>query len=560
MNYKLFSYKEGENMRMRAAEAVLNIIAQSGTDTVFGYPGSAVAPIYDALFSFDKIRHVLTRGEQSAAHAASGYAKESGKTGVCIATSGPGATNLITGIATAMSDSVPLIAITGQVHSSLIGSDAFQEADITGAANPFCKHNYLIKSADEIQSVLQEAFFIASTGRKGPVLVDIPVNFLTETVDLQKYKKPDIKSYKPNYKGNTLQIKRAADCLKKAKRPLLYIGGGCCGEKASGEIRKFIKNTKIPAVSTLKAVGAVGEGCLNLGMIGTHGKKCANFALSECDTLFVAGARIGDRSLGNAKNLDRDALCVIHVDIDPAEIGKNIKADIPVVGDIYNVMSAINEKNITLNPEKGWISSLEKMLSEEKKEFVKKENFVCPEYAIEVLNSVTDGNCIVSTEVGQNQIWTARNIKINTPRDFITSGGLGTMGFGLPAAIGASFAGSGKDIFAIEGDASLMMSVAELATIAQYNLDIKIILFNNNALGMIKEYQKNHFGARYSEVFPKNPDFIALAKAFGIEGERISDNKDIKDAILRAKSHKGAYFIEMCVDRDENSLLQTAGD
>ena len=545
-------------MKMSAAQAILNVIAESGTNVVFGYPGSAVAPIYDALFSFDALKHVLTRTEQSAAHAASGYAKESGKTGVCIATSGPGATNLITGIATANSDSMPMVAITGQVHSSLLGSDAFQEADITGAVNSFCKHNYLITSADEIVSVLREAFFIASTGRKGPVLVDIPVNFLTEEVEFTKYKKPSIESYKPNYKGNTLQIKRAAECLKNAKRPLLYIGGGCCDDKSSAEIKKFMENTQIPVVSTLKAVGVADNGYgLNLGMIGTHGKKCANFALSTCDTLFIVGARIGDRSIGRVKNLNEEKITVIHVDIDPAEIGKNMHANIPVVGDVFNVISALNEKNITLNPDKNWILRLEDEIEKEKTEktFSDKKNFVCPEYAIDVLNSVTRGNCIVSTEVGQNQIWTARNIKINTPRDFITSGGLGTMGFGLPAAIGASFAESGKMIFAIEGDGSLMMSLSELATIAQYNLDIKIILFNNNALGMIREYQKNHFGARYSEVFPKNPDFIALAKSFGIDGERITGNDGVKVAIERAASHKGAYFLELCVDKTEDSVL-----
>lgn len=544
---------------MSASEAVLNVIAESGTDVVFGYPGSAIAPVYDALFSFDKIKHVLTRTEQSAAHAASGYAKESGKTGVCIATSGPGATNLITGIATAMSDSVPMVAITGQVDSSLLGSDAFQEADITGAVNPFCKHNYLIKSSEEIVKTLREAFFIASTGRPGPVLVDIPINFLTEKVEFTKYKKPSLQSYKPNYKGNTLQIKRAAECLKKAKRPLLYIGGGCCSDSAAAQINKFVKSTKIPVVSTLKAVGVVGDDALNLGMIGTHGKKCANFALSACDTLFIAGARIGDRSVGRVKNLNEENITVIHVDIDPAEIGKNLHANIPVVGDIANVMAAINDKNVTLSPEKDWILRLEDKLEKEKlchaKGFLHKKNFVCPEYAVSVLNTVTGGDCIVSTEVGQNQIWTARNIKINTPRDFITSGGLGTMGFGLPAAIGASFAKSGKTVFALEGDGSLMMSVAELATIAEYNLDIKIILFNNNSLGMIREYQKNNFNARYSEVFPKNPDFIALAKAFGIDGERVCESGGVKAAFERAKAHNGAYFVELCVDKDEDSVL-----
>ena len=546
-------------MRMSASEAVLSVIAESGTDVVFGYPGSAIAPVYDALFSFDKIRHVLTRTEQSAAHAASGYAKESGKTGVCIATSGPGATNLITGIATAMSDSVPMVAITGQVDFSLIGSDAFQEADITGAVNPFCKHNYLIKSADEIVKTLREAFFIASTGRPGPVLVDIPMNFLTEEVEFTKYKKPCIESYKPNYKGNTLQIKRAAECLKKAKRPLLYIGGGCCSDSAGAEINKFIESTKIPVVSTLKAVGVVKNAALNLGMIGTHGKKCANFALSSCDTLFIAGARIGDRSVGRAKNLGEENIKVIHVDIDPAEIGKNLHADIPVVGDITNVLSAINDKKIVLSPEKSWILRLEDEIKKENenhiKNFDKNKNFVCPEYAVSVLNEVTGGDCIVSTEVGQNQIWAARNVKINTPRDFITSGGLGTMGFGLPAAVGACFAKSGKTVFALEGDGSLMMSVAELATIAENNLNIKIVLFNNNALGMIREYQKNNFGARYSAVFPKNPDFIALAKSFGINGERVTDNGGVKDAFERAAKHNGAYFVELCVDKDEDSVL-----
>lgn len=541
---------------MTAAEAILNIISESGTDVVFGYPGSAIAPVYDALSKFDKIKHVLPKTEQSAAHAASGYAKSSRKVGVCIATSGPGATNLITGIATAYSDSVPMVAITGQVHSELVGRDAFQEVDITGATNPFCKHNYLISSADEIVDVLREAFYIASTGRKGPVLVDIPTNYLTQTVELTKYKKPSLISYKPNYKGNTLQIKRVVDCLKKAKKPLLYIGGGCCDTDASAELKKFIEKTNIPTVTTLKAVGAVSSDyTLNLGMIGTHGKKCANYALSTCDTLIILGARIGDRSLGKANLIDEDNINVIHIDIDPAEIGKNMHTNIPVVGSVQNVLSVLNERDFKVSCDKEWIEALT-IKSSIKEETPTKEGFINPEYVIECINNITNGDCIVSTEVGQNQIWAARNIKVNSPLSFITSGGLGTMGFGLPAAIGARFANKDKTIIAIEGDGSLMMSLAELSTVSQYNLNIKIILFNNNALGMIREYQKNNFNANYFEVFlDNNPDFTLIAKAFGIKSKKISNQDEVFNAIKEAFLYDGSYFLEIKTDPMQNSII-----
>ncbi|MBE7037579.1 MAG: biosynthetic-type acetolactate synthase large subunit [Ruminococcaceae bacterium] len=543
-------------MKMTASEAILNIILENGTDVVFGYPGSAIAPVYDALSSFDKIKHVLPKTEQSAAHAASGYAKSSGKVGVCIATSGPGATNLITGIATAYSDSVPMVAITGQVHSDLVGRDAFQEVDITGATNPFCKHNYLINSPDEIVDVLREAFYIASTGRKGPVLVDIPTNYLTEFVEFKKYKEPNLISYKPNYKGNTLQIKRAIDCLKKAKRPLLYIGGGCCDLETNKELKKFIEKTSFPAVTTLKAVGAVPfDYPLNFGMIGTHGKKVANYALSTCDTLMILGARIGDRSLGKADLIDEENIKVIHIDIDPAEIGKNMHTNIPVVGLVKNVLSALNEKDFSVSCDKEWIEAL-KIKNSIKNDYPHKKGFVNPEFVIECINRITNGNSIVSTEVGQNQIWAARNIKINSPLGFITSGGLGTMGFGLPAAIGAAFANKDKSVIAIEGDGSLMMSLAELSTIASYNLNIKIILFNNNALGMIREYQKNNFGENYFEVFlEKNPDFTLLSKSFGIKAKRVDNQDEISDALKEAFSYNGSYLLEINVDPMENSII-----
>ncbi len=541
---------------MTAAEAILNIISESGTDIVFGYPGSAIAPVYDALSSFDKIKHILPKTEQSAAHAASGYAKSSKKVGVCIATSGPGATNLITGIATAYSDSVPMVAITGQVHSDLVGRDAFQEVDITGATNPFCKHNYLINSPDEIVDVLREAFYIASTGRKGPVLVDIPTNYLTQTVEFTKYKKPHLISYKPNYKGNTLQIKRVIDALKKAKRPLLYIGGGCCDEASSAELNKFIQKTNIPAVTTLKAVGAIPfDYPLNFGMIGTHGKKCANYALSTCDTLIILGARIGDRSLGKANIIDEENITVIHIDIDPAEIGKNMATNIPVVASVQNVLATLNERDFKVSCEKDWLYALTKK-REIKPEAAKKDGFINPEYVIECLNKITNGDVIVTTEVGQNQIWAARNIKVNSPNFFITSGGLGTMGFGLPAAVGAAIANTQKNVVAIEGDASLMMSLAELSTIVTYNLNIKVILFNNNALGMIREYQKHDYNENYFEVFlDKNPDFTLLAQSFGIKAKKITQNDEVFDALGEMLAQKGSYFLEINVDPMENSVI-----
>ncbi len=539
-------------MKVSAAQAILKVLEEHGANVVFGYPGSAIAPLYDALSHSRSIRHILPRSEQSAAHAASGYAKASGKVGVCIATSGPGATNLITGIATAYSDSIPMVAITGQVHSALVGRDAFQEADITGATNPFTKHNYLVRDADEITDVLREAFYIASTGRPGPVLIDIPVDIFSKTVEFKKFKQPSLRGYKPTYKGNALQMKRVAACLAQARRPVICVGGGCVNDNAADALGEFVKQTQIPVVTTLKALGAIPtDHPLNLGMVGMYGGAAARQAVYGCDTLMIIGARIGDRSINNAKIADRTGIHIIHIDIDPAEIGKNINANIPVVGSARDVLNDLNAHAIKTNVDKDWVLSLAALRKEER---VKpcasgKPGFVTPTQVISALNQLTGGDCIVTTEVGQNQIWAAQTALVLSPRNFITSGGLGTMGYGLPAAIGAKIARPEKTVVAISGDGSLQMSLAELATIFENGMDIKILLLDNQALGMIREYQRTAYGENYFSVFLKgNPDFVKLADAFGILGERVTDNADILPALTRALSYKGAYFVDFMVD------------
>ena len=542
-------------MEITGAQAIVKSLLAENVDTVFGYPGAAICPFYDALLD-SGIKHILTRHEQGAAHAASGYARATGKVGVCVSTSGPGATNLITGIATAYMDSIPLVAITGQVSTELIGRDVFQEVDITGATLPFCKHSYLVKDANLIPRIVKEAFYIASTGRPGPVLLDVPVDIQNAKVKYNYPEHIDIRGYKPTLKGHINQIKKAAEAFMQARRPVIVAGGGVITANAHWELQKLAETCDIPVATTLMGIGSmVSTHPLNLGMVGTHGSYIANYAVNHADLLVILGARVGDRAMGAAHNIAKRAK-IIHIDVDPAEIGKNIGTSIPIVGDAKNILSAMVE---TVEPKsnKEWRDKLEQLKAERGPKYTMQEvsEYVQPKYLLEELSNVLDEKTVVTTEVGQNQIWAANFLKVKYPRTFITSGGLGTMGYGLPAAVGVSIGRPDACVINISGDGSFQMSMQELGTIRQHDLNVKIVLFNNYRLGMVRELQKQKYRGRYYQVeLDKNPDFVQLAEAYGFAAERITSNHEVREALKRMRDHIGPYLLECRVHPEESTL------
>ncbi len=541
-------------MKLTGAQAMIKALELEGINTIFGYPGAAICPFYDALLD-SNITHILTRNEQGAAHSASGYARVTGKPGVCVATSGPGATNLITGIATAYSDSIPMVAITGQVALELIGRDVFQEVDTTGATAPFCKHNYLVKSVQELPRIFKEAFHIASTGRPGPVVIDIPVDIQTQTLDFRYPETVDIKGYKPKYKGHPQQIKRIAEAISKAKRPVICAGGGVITAKAAEQMTAFAESCGIPVVTTLMGIGAIaGDHPLNLGMLGSHGLFAANYAVNKTDLLILIGARVGDRALGTAEKIAEKAK-IIHIDIDPAEIGKNVSTTIPVVGDARLI---IEELNSVIQPgdTDDWVDEVKRVKEERNK--VKTDNndrnTIDPRLVIKLLSERLDEKAILATEVGQNQIWAANSFMAKRPGAFITSGGLGTMGYGLPAAIGAKLGSPQSTVVIVAGDGSFQMSMPELGTIKQSKIGVKILILNNSRLGMVREMQKNKYNKRYSQVYMNdNPDFVKLAQAYDFKAERISDNKQIASALDRFFEDDSTYLLECVIDPEEST-------
>lgn len=542
-------------MKMTGAEAIVKSLEAEGVETIFGYPGAAISPFYDALLG-SSVRHILTRHEQGAAHAANGYARVTGRAGVCVSTSGPGATNLITGIANAYMDSIPLVAITGQVSSGMIGTDAFQEADITGATAPFSKHNYLVKNARELPDKIKEAFHITSTGRPGPVIIDIPVDVQNDTIDFKYPESIDIKGYKPTYKGHPMQIRKAAASLENAKRPVICAGGGVVSANASEELRELAEKRGIPVITTLMGIGSIqSDHPLHLGMVGSHGSPIANYILHHSDLLLILGARVGDRAIGTASVLGKKAV-IIHIDIDPAEIGKNIDTAIPVVGDVKLIL-----KDMLDIIKEGGNSDWNAVIDEQKRQkSVKpcagsKEQYVNPKYLLSILSEYFPEDAIICTEVGQNQIWAANHCRVRKPKTFITSGGLGTMGYGLPSAIGAKLGRPDVPVAVVSGDGSFQMSMQELGTIRHYDIGLKIILFDNCRLGMVRELQMNKHGGRYSQVcLDKNPDFVALAQAYGIQGEKISSDAQVRKALDRLASGNGAYLLHCLVDPMEPTL------
>ncbi|HZJ82223.1 MAG TPA: biosynthetic-type acetolactate synthase large subunit [Clostridia bacterium] len=545
-------------MKMTGAEAVIHALELEGVDIVFGYPGGAVTHIYDSLGN-SKIHHVLVRNEQAAAHGASGYARATGKVGVCMATSGPGATNMITGIATAYMDSIPIIAITGQVPLSMIGRDAFQEADITGATEPFTKYSYLVKNAQDLPRIFKEAFHIASTGRPGPVLIDIPKDVAIDTLDFNYPQEINLRGYKPTYKGHPGQIKRMARAIEESRRPVICLGGGAVSSNATEEIVELAQRVKAPVVTTLMGKGAFpGDHRLSLGLIGQHGLYAANRAVDEADLLIVLGARMGDRATGKTHEFAKKAK-VIHVDIDPAEIGKNIEIDIPIVGDIKTILIDLLKKDME-RIDWGWISNT----NEWKTKFEGVGNCtqgLNPMEIIKNLSNMVPEDTILVTDVGQQQMWAARYYRARQPGGFITSGGLGTMGYGLPAALGAKLGSREKELVLVIGDGGLQMSLAELATIVQEDANVKIMLLNNGYLGMVRELQEELHEGRYNQTLMKgNPDFVKLAQAYGIEAFRVKRQENIISGIRQLLEWEGPILGEFIIDSNANVIPALGSD
>ncbi len=536
---------------MTGAQVLVKALQAQGVEVIFGYPGAANAPLFDQLNRSD-IRCILPRGEQAAAHEASGYAVCSGKVGTCLATSGPGATNLITGIATAYLDSVPMVAITGQVSLDLIGTDAFQEVDITGSAEPFTKHSYLLNDPADICKVVAEAYHIAGTGRCGPVLIDIPIDVLTAKAEYHEHK-VNIRGYKPVTRGNDLQIKRVRDALAKSERPIFVVGGGVVASRAMAELAQISGDNDIPFVTTLMGLSAYPAAPRNyVGMIGTHGFRHANRAVIEADLIVVAGARLSDRACGAIHNNSK-AGTIVHIDIDSAEIGKNMHAHLPVVGDVKTIFGQLLECGIEVSANvRSWRDSLVAAIP--KREYANLDGFVNPKLALAKLSEMSQGSLIVATEVGQNQIWAARNYTLQSGQ-LVTSGGLGTMGYGIPAAIGAKVAMPERTVVAICGDGSFQMSMPELATIMQWNIPIKVIIFNNGHLGMVKELQYKLYNANYSSVdLSGSPDFIALAAAYNVSAARVSDNAALEQAFAQMLADDKPYLLELIVHPDESTM------
>lgn len=545
-------------MKMTVSQAIVECLKAENIKVVYGYPGAAICPFYDALLDAgSEIKNLLVRQEANGGHAANGFARISGKPAVCIATSGPGATNLITAIATAYADSVPVICITGQVNTDQIGSDVFQEADITGAAEPFVKHSYLLKDPGDTARVFKEAFYIAGSGRPGPVLIDIPMDVQKEVIDFTYPEKCEIRSYKPTAKGNNLQVKRVAEALMSAEKPLICVGGGIFAAHAEKEIVELCEKLSIPAITTMMGISVFSDDDpLFYGMIGTHGTKLANYAVNACDMLFLVGARVGDRAVKTPLTLAQTTK-ILHIDIDPAEIGKNIRADYPLVGDaklvLQQILDYVGKQESFGVDRSGWLAQLNgKRTAAEYEKPV--EGTVNPKEFIARLSERMPDNVNIVADVGQNQIWTSR-YSFRRGGRFLTSGGMGTMGYSVPAAIGAKMADESRPTVALCGDGGFQMNFMELATAVQYGVDIKVVVFTNMRLGMVRELQTNGYGNRQTAVFlDGSPDFIKLAEAYSIPAMRVSDSESMEKAVDMLAEHKGICLVEVLVDKDFPTL------
>jgi acetolactate synthase-1/2/3 large subunit len=533
------------------AKILVESLQREGTEIIFGYPGGVVLPIYDELYD-SSLRHILVRHEQAAAHAADGYARASGRVGVCLATSGPGACNLVTGIATAYMDSASIVAITGQVPTNLLGNDAFQESDITGITTPITKHNYLVKSAADISRVVQEAFYIAGTGRKGPVLIDVPKDVSTGLAeDTPLPEKVTLRGYNPTYKGHKRQIDKAVELIVHAERPLIYAGGGVIASNASAELVSLATLLGIPVTTTLMGIGCIPcDHPLNLGMLGMHGTEYANFAVMESDLLIAIGARFDDRVTGKIDTFAPHAK-IVHIDIDPAEIGKNKRVDVPIVGDVKAVlqdMLSCLKKNNAYEP---WLKKI-KHWKQHHPLRVKDDGRLHPQYIVRALSELVKGEAVIVSEVGQNQMWTAQHFCFRHPRTWITSGGLGTMGYGFPAAMGAHFARPDVPIFDIAGDGSIQMNIQEMSTVAANKIPVKVAILNNMYLGMVRQWQELFFDRRYSYTELPSVDFVKIANAYGIDGMRVESPDEVLPALKASLDCDGPFVMDFRIEREEN--------
>jgi acetolactate synthase-1/2/3 large subunit len=535
---------------VNGAQILLECLKREGVEVVFGYPGGQVLPLFDQIYD-SKIRFILVRHEQGAAHAADGYARATGKVGVCIATSGPGATNLVTGIANAYMDSIPMVAITGQVKTFLIGNDAFQEADVTGITRPITKHNYLVKDVNDLARIVREAFYIASTGRPGPVLIDIPSDVQLQETEFKWPEQIQMRSYQPTYSGHPGQIKKAARLIAQAKKPIIYAGGGVITSGAHWELKMLAEKIQAPLTWTLMGVGSFpGDHELALGMLGMHGTAYANHAIMESDLIIAVGARFDDRVTGRLDAFAPYAK-VIHIDIDPSSISKNVKVDVPIVGDAKNILQELL-KEIKKNPQNTeWLKTVEGWKIKYPMKYQSGEK-IKPQYVVEQIYEVTKGEAIITTEVGQNQMWAAQWYKYSRPRTFISSGGLGTMGFGFPAAMGAKIGCPDKIVFDIAGDGSIQMNIQELATCVYNKINVKVAILNNGYLGMVRQWQELFYKKRYSQVYITSPDFVKLAESFGAVGIRVTKNEEVRPSIERALAIENTVFIDFEVEPEEN--------
>ncbi|MDD5330011.1 MAG: acetolactate synthase 3 catalytic subunit [Sulfuricella sp.] len=548
-------------MELTGAEIVVRCLAEEGVEFVFGYPGGAVLNIYDEIFKQDKFKHVLVRHEQAAAHAADGYARATGRTGVALVTSGPGATNAVTGIATAYMDSIPLVVISGQVPTPAIGMDAFQEVDMVGITRPCVKHNFLVKDVKDIAETIKKAFYIASTGRPGPVVVDIPKDVTQHKAEFSYPKSVKMRSYNPVTKGHPGQIKRAVQMLLEAKRPMLYTGGGAVLSNAAEELTQFARLLGFPVTSTLMGLGGYPASDPQFtGMLGMHGTYEANMAMQHCDVLVAIGARFDDRVIGNPEHFFQDGRRIIHIDIDPASIAKRVKVDVPIVGSVKEVLAEMVKliKASKERPEpaalKTWWTQIELWRSRDCMKYDRDSSLIKPQYVIEKMHEITRGEAYVTSDVGQHQMWAAQYYKFDQPRHWINSGGLGTMGFGLPAAMGVQFAHPEAAVACITGEGSIQMNIQELATCKQFNLPLKIILLNNRYLGMVRQWQEFFYGNRYSESYMDAlPDFVKLAESYGHVGMRIEQPGDVEGALKEAFAMKERLvFMNFITDQTEN--------
>ncbi|GGH71312.1 acetolactate synthase [Compostibacillus humi] len=544
--------EETEKGLKRGADIFVESLVEQGVDTIFGYPGGAVLPIYDALYrSNAPFDHVLCRHEQGLIHAAEGYARVTGKPGVVIATSGPGATNLITGITDAMMDSLPMVIFTGQVATRVIGTDAFQEADVIGLTTPITKYNYQVTSLKELPRVIKEAFHIATTGRKGPVVIDIPKNVSEEFASGTYDTTVRLPGYQPTTKPNPLQIRRLQEALSTAERPVLLAGAGVLFAEASEELRKFVKKYQLPVVTTLLGLGSFpGSDPLFLGMAGMHGTYTANMAIYECDLLINIGARFDDRLTGAVQHFAPKAK-VAHIDIDPAEIGKNITTQIPVVADAKEALNALMKEEVKKKDHQDWLDHLQKKKAKYPLWYERSKESISPQWLIEQVYRISKGEAIVTTDVGQHQMWAAQFYTFDKPDKWVTSGGLGTMGFGFPAAIGAQLAKPDEMVVAIVGDGGFQMTIQELSVVKERNLPVKIIIVNNEALGMVRQWQEKFYEERYSESILQNPDFVKIAEGYGIKGYRVTKEEDVPALLEEVLYSDGPALIDCRVEKLE---------